>query len=167
MANTKFPLILNGIKFQVNPLNIAVSKPLVQGELATQGGVRFQVWYEAPEVITITGMSAGESAFKELIFLKQNFEVSSTQKLSELFYKTKIYRGFIQEIGVSHGIDQHLRFPYQITFQLIHGERFNIHDLALQPSGLIEEATNFLEENINAPIARGGKALGQVFGKVI
>jgi len=37
----------------------------------------------------------------------------------------------------------------------------------LEPSGIIGEATNLLEETINAPIARADAALGQLFGKII
>ena len=151
----------------MNPTNISVSKPLVRGELPTQGGIRYQFWYDSPEVVTIAGISAGETAYQELQSLKRNFEVTSSQRLSELFYKTKIYRGFINSIVVGHSVDAHLRFPYQIDFQLVHGEQFNIHDLALQPGGLLETATDFLEENINAPIARTSRALRKVFGKVV
>lgn len=167
MANTKFPLRLNGINFQVNPTNLSVSKPIVKGSLPTQSGVRFQIWYNQPEVLTIQGIAGGTTAYKELQFLKQNFEVTKTTNMSELFYKTKIYRGFIERVEVSHTTGQHQRFPYSITFQLVQGEQFNLADFALEPSGLIGEVTDFLEETINAPIARADQALGQVFGKII
>jgi hypothetical protein len=167
MANTKFPLRLNGVNFQVNPTNLNIKKPIVKGTVNTQGGVRFQIWYNQPEVLTISGLSAGNSAYKELQFLKQNYEVTKSTNMSELFYKTKIYRGFIDSLEVGHSTDRHQRFPYSIVFQLVHGEQFNIHDFALEPNGLIGEATNFLEETINAPIARADAALGQLFGKII
>lgn len=167
MANTKFPLRLNGVNFQVNPTNLSVKKPIVKGTVSTQGGVRFQIWYNQPEVLQIQGLAAGNSAYKELQFLKQNFEVTKSTNMSELFYKTKIYRGFIDSLEVGHTIDRHQRFPYAIVFQLVQGEQFNIQDFALEPGGLIGEATDFLEETINAPIARADAALGQVFGKII
>jgi len=167
MANTRFPLILNNIRFQVNPRNISVNKPLLYQELATQHGVRYQIWYDRPETLTIQGMSAGDTAFRELLFLKQNFERTTSNKISELFYKTKVYRGFITQLTVGHSVDEHLRFPYQIEFQLLQGEQFNIHDFSLEASGLLSRPLNFLEENINAPIARSEKALGTLFGRVI
>lgn len=167
MANTKFPLRLNGINFQVNPTGITVKKPIVKGAVNTQGGVRFQIWYNQPEVLQITGIAAGTTAFSELQFLKQNYEVTKTTNMSELFYKTKIYRGFIDSIDVGHTIQNHQRFPYTIVFQLVQGEQFNIHDFALEPSGLLGQVTGFLEETLNAPIARADKALGSVLGKIV
>jgi hypothetical protein len=168
MANTKFPLKLNGINFQVNPTNLSVSKPIVKGSLSTQSGVRFQIWYNQPEVLTISGLSTGQSAYAELQFLKQNYEITNTQNISTLFYKTKNYRGFIDSIEVGHSIDRHQRWPYTIQFQLIQGEQFNIQDFALQPStSALGQLTNLLEQNINAPIARANQALGSVLGKII
>jgi len=167
MANTKFPLKLNGVSFLVNPTNISVKKPIVKGSLNTQGGVRFQVWYNEPEILIINGISTGQSAYAELQFLKQNYEVTKTTNLSTLFYKTKNYRGFIDSIEVGHSIDRHQRWPYTIQFQLLQGEQFNIQDFALQPSGLVGQVTNLLEQNINAPIARATGALGSALGKII
>lgn len=165
MANTKFPITINGVKFQVNPTSLSISKPIVKGTLPTQGGYRFQIWYNAPEVLAIQGIAAGQTAFNELIFLKNNFERTKTSVPSELFYKTKIYKGFIDKINVGHSVAAHQRFPYDITFQFLHGESFNLQDLSLQPSGLLGEATDFLEENIGAPIARADAAISQTLGR--
>lgn len=170
MANTKFPLKLNGVNFQVNPTNLSVKKPIVKGSLSTQSGVRFQIWYNQPEILTISGLSTGQSAYAELQFLKQNYEITNTTNISTLFYKTKNYRGFIDSIEVGHSIDRHQRWPYTIQFQLIQGEQFNIMDFALQPStstGPFGQVTGALEQNINAPIARATTALGAVMGKII
>ena len=170
MANTKFPLKLNGVNFQVNPTNLSIKKPIVKGSLSTQSGVRFQIWYNNPEILTISGISAGTSAYSELLFLKQNYEITTTSTISTLFYKTKNYRGFIDSIEVGHTIDRHQRWPYTIQFQLIQGEQFNIMDFALQPSttsGILGTVTGALEQNINAPIARANTALGAVMGKII
>jgi hypothetical protein len=164
---TKFPLILNNIKFQVNPKNIRVTKPLVVADVATQAGIKYQIWYNQPELIVITGISAGDSAYKELMFLKQNFEVTSSSRLSQLFYKTTIYTGFIRKLEVGHNLDEHLRFPYTIDFQLVQGQKFNIEDFALQPEGALSRATSFLEDNINAPISRFENSLDSVFKKLI
>lgn len=166
MANTKYPLILNGIKFQVNPTALSVTKPILKGKMDTMSGTRFQIWYNQAEVLKIKGIAAGETAYRELLFLKQQYERTSTSAVSELYYKTKIYRGFIDSVGVGHSTQQHQRFPYDIEFQLLYGEKFNIHDFALQPSGILGAAASLLEENINAPIARADKVLGQAFGNL-
>jgi len=167
MSNTKFPLIINGVKFLVNPRSIRVTSPLVYGNLQTQGGIIYQIWYSQPEMIVITGWSAGESAYSELLSLKSNFEYTTTNNLSELYYKLTAYKGFITNLTVGHSLDNFLRFPYEINFQLLAGQSFNIHDLSLQPSGIVGEAQDFLEENINAPIARASNALNKTLGKFI
>ena len=166
MSNTKYPLILNGIKFQVNPTSLSVTKPILKAKMDTMSGTRFQIWYNQAEVLTIKGVAAGETAYRELLFLKQQYERTSSTAVSELYYKTKIYRGFIDTVGVGHATQTHQRFPYDITFQLLYGQQFNIHDMALEPKGVVGEASSFLEENINAPIARVDKLLGQGFGNL-
>lgn len=167
MANLKFPLILNGVKFKVNPTSLSISKPLVKSELPTKTGVRYQIWFDHPETLTISGISAGESAYRELLSLKRNFERTNSTNLSQLFYKTKNYRGFIDTITVTHAVGEHQRFPYTIVFQLLQGEQFNIQDFALDPRGIIGEGLGLIEQNINEPIARAERALGQVLGKII
>ena len=161
----RFPLILNNVRFQVNPRNLRIRKPLIFGDLATQEGIQYQIWYNAPEMLTITGISAGESAYQELLFLKNSFE--SSTKISELFYKTKIYRGFMKSLEVGHTLDEHLRFPYTIEFQMLHGESFNIHDFALNPTGALSRASNFIQEKIGAPISNASRALNKALGKII
>ena len=166
MAN-RFPLILNNIRFQVNPKNITVTKPLTVADLPTQGGVRYQIWYDAPETIQIAGVSAGDTAYRELLFLKQNYEQSATAGISELFYKTKIYKGFIRSIKVGHTLDEHQRFPYTIEFQLISGQQFNFQDFALEPTGILSRVSNFIEQKVSVPIANAEQGLSNLFGKVI
>ena len=168
MANTRFPLKINGVNFQVNPTSLSIKKPIVKGSLNTQDGVRFQIWYNQPEVLTISGLSTGQSAYAELQFLKQNYEVTATTTISTLFYKTNVYHGFIDSVEVGHSVDRHQRWPYQIVFQLIQGEQFNIQDFALQPStGLLGQVAGLLEQNINAPIARATGSLGAAIHKII
>lgn len=166
MSNSRYPLILNGVKFQVNPRNLSIVKPIVKGTLNTQSGTHFQIWYNAPEILTINGISAGDTAYAELSFLKQNFERTSSSVLSELFYKSQVYRGFIDSVTVGHGVDNHERWPYQITFQLIYGEKFKIQDFSLNPTGAISQATGFLENIINAPISRATSSLNQTYGRL-
>lgn len=164
---TKTPLILNGVKFQVNPQGLNIDSKVVTTQLVTQGGIRFQTWYDSPQILTITGMSAGESAYQELQSLKANFEYTNTQGLSRLFYKNSTYTGFIQNITVSNNVDQHLRFPYTITFQLIQGQKFNFYDFAFNPSGLISSKLNQVSSIINAPIAAASNNLNAVMAKII
>jgi len=168
MANTKYPLKINGVNFQVNPTNLSITKPIVKGSVSTQAGVRFQIWYNQPEILTINGLSTGTTAQAELMFLKRNYEVTNTTNISTLFYKTKNYRGFIDSIEVGHSIDRHQRWPYTIVFQFLQGEQFNIQDFSLAPSsGVLGTALNTLTQTVNAPIARANVALGSVLGKFV
>lgn len=164
---TKFPLILNGVRFQVNPTNLTIKSAITLGELPTQNGIRYQIWFSTPQVLTINGTSAGDTAYRELLFLKENFEQTSSTAMSELFYKTKKYKGFIKNLDVGHSLDAHLRFPYTITFQLLQGERFNIQDFSLSTVGAISNALAPLTNVINEPISRFENSLNNVFGKLI
>lgn len=164
---TKTPLILNGVKFQVNPQSLSIESKVVSTSLPTQGGIRFQTWYDSPQVLTISGISAGETAYMELQSLKANFEYTNTRGLSKLFYKNSTYIGFIQGITVSNSVDQHLRFPYQIAFQLIQGQKFNFHDFAFNPTGLISSSLNQVSSIINVPIANAANNLNSVAAKII
>jgi len=114
----------------VNPTGLNIQKGVIFAPLNTQGGVKYQVWYDAPEILTITGESAMSTAYNELLFLKNNFE--RTNKVSELFYKTRLYKGFITNMQIDHNILGHPnRFSYTVTFQLLFGEKFAIEDFAL------------------------------------
>jgi len=166
MAN-RYPLILNGVKFYINPKNLSIEKPLQVGELLTQGGVQYQIWYDHPETLTIIGVSAGDTAYRELLFLKNSYEVGADVKTSELFYKTKTYIGFIRNIRVGHTLDEHLRFPYTIIFQLLQGQRFNLQDFALNSTGALSGLEQTIEQKIGAPIAGLEQGLNNFFGKII
>ena len=127
---TKFPLQINNLRFKVNPTGLNITKPVSYAPLSTQNGVIYQVWFDAPEILSISGISAGNTAFEELNFLKRNFE--RTDKISELFYKTRIYKGFITNMTVDANITGHPNtFTYSITFQLLFGEQFAIQDFAV------------------------------------
>ncbi len=148
MAKT-FPLQINNLRFSVNPTSLSISKPVTYQDLPTQSGVIYQVWYDSPEVLTIAGESAGKTAFQELGFLKRNFE--RTDKVSELFYKTRLYRGFITQMNVEHAIGHINRFTYNITFQLLQGEQFAFEDFSLTrlDIGFVGEGLRKLESKIN------------------
>lgn len=146
---TRFPLQLNNIRFLVNPTGMNITKGLNFAPLNTQTGVKYQMWYESPEVLTISGDAAGDTGYRELLFLKQQFE--RTNKLSQLFYKTRIYKGFITNIQVDHNVNHVNRFSYTITFQLLQGEKFAIEDFALtrKEEGLVSSALKKVEDFIN------------------
>ena len=153
---SKFPIQINNLRFLVNPTGINVKKDLSFSPINTQSGVRYQVWYNNPEVVTITGESAGDTAYKELNFLKRNFQRSD--KLSELFYKTRLYKGFITSISFDHNILSHPnRFSYTISFQLLQGETFGIEDFSLDRNsqGIASEAIAKVEDFINEQINIG------------
>lgn len=146
---SRFPLQLNSLRFYVNPTGLNIQKGLNYNTLATQGGVKYQVWYETPEILTITGDCAGDTAYKELVFLRQQYEL--TNKISELFYKTQLYRGFITSVQVDHSTQHLNRFSYTIVFQLLQGEKFAIEDFSLtdNETGIVSDTINRLENTIN------------------
>lgn len=163
-----FPVILNGIRFQVNPKSLDVNKTLKVGSLDTQGGVVFQFWYNSPETLNISGMSAGTTAFQELLFLRQNFDVTiNPGTVSQLFYKSKTYRGFLSNLKVAHSTSRHLLFEYSMTFQLLQGEQFKIEDFALTPTGAIGKLTTIFSQTVNTPIAGFEDKINSIMGKAI
>lgn len=163
---TKFPIQLNNLRFFVNPTQISVSKSVSFSTLATQGGVSYQVWYDAPEMLTLTGASAGSTAYRELLFLKRNFE--RTDKASELFYKTRLYRGFITSLTIEHSTSHINQFNYTIQFQLLQGEKFGIEDFSLtgKETGIIgtqlRAAENFVNEKLNVVETNISKLLSKL-----
>lgn len=165
---TKFPVILNGVKFQVNPRSLDSSKSVKYGSLDTQSGVVFQFWYNNPEVLNISGLSAGVTAYQELLFLRQNYDVTvNPGKISQLFYKSKTYRGFLGNLKVTHSTSRHTLFDYSMTFQLLQGEEFKIEDFALQSSGLLGKVSTILSQIVNAPIAGFENQIGKITGRLI
>ena len=131
MAQPKrYPVILNGVRFLINPKHITVRKPLSMGTLATQEGIKYQVWYELPEIITIGGQSAGETAFKELQFLKDTY--AKADKVSEMYYKNRLYKGIIQELTITSSSDYIFRYKYSLTIQLLNKQVFAIEDLSVK-----------------------------------
>lgn len=167
---TTFPVIINGVRFQVNPKSLEVQKSVKYQALDTQNGVVYQFWYNNPEILTISGISAGTSAFQELIFLKNNYDTTlNPGKLSQLFYKSNTYNGFIDSMKVSHVISQgtHLMFQYNMTFRFLQGEQFKIEDFALQPTGLLGKLTTIFSQTVNQPIAGLENQINRIFGKVI
>jgi hypothetical protein len=167
---TIYPVILNGVRFQVNPRSLDISKGIKYGSLETQNGVVYQFWYNNPEVLKISGISAGTSAFQELIFLRNNYDVTlNPGKISQLFYKSKTYNGFLANLQVTHNISQgtHLLFQYNLTFQLLQGEEFKFEDFALQPTGVLGQATTIFSQTINQPIAGLENRINNIVGKVI
>ena len=163
---TKFPLILNNLRFFINPTGMNITKGLNFAQVNTQNGVIYQIWYDAPEVLTMSGQSSGKTAYNELAFLKRDFE--KTNKLSDLFYKTRVYKGFITNLTVDHNTGHPNRFNYTITFQLLQGEKFAIEDFTLNQTrsvgGTVERVIKKVQDFINAPIAKFENKIGKIFG---
>lgn len=163
---TKFPLQINNLRFYVNPTNLNVQKSVAMGTLPTQGGVKYQIWYDAPEILTISGQSAGSTAYKELVFLKRNYD--RTNKVSELFYKTRIYRGIITNMQIDHSTEHINRFNYTITMQLLFGEKFAPEDFSLQgnETGIVGRELRRLESFINEPINKLESSIEKLLNKI-
>jgi hypothetical protein len=163
---TKFPLQLNSLRFFVNPTNLRITKAVNFAPLNTQNGVKYQIWYDAPELLTISGASAGKTAYKELVFLKRNFE--RTNKLSELFYKTRIYKGFITNMEIDHSTSHPNQFNYTITFQLLFGEKFAIEDFSLtgNEKGIVGRTLEQVENFINEPLNKLESSIEKLLAKL-
>jgi len=144
---TFLPVQINNLRFSVNPTHLNITKGVNFGTLPTQDGVKYQVWYDAPEILTIAGTSAGKTAYIELSFLKRNFE--RTNKLSELFYKTRIYKGFITNLQVEHSTTHINQFTYSITFQLVFGEKFAIEDFTVTSKEIGGRIGRYINEPLN------------------
>lgn len=162
---TIYPLQLNGLKFFVNPRNMKISKAVAFSPLPTQGGVQYQVWYNAPEVLSISGASAGQTAYQELLFLKQNFE--KNDKLSTLFYKTQLYQGFITLLDVEASTSHLNEFTYQLNFQLLTGQEFAIEDFSLSTTnnGLVLGAIARLQTILNIPLNQANAKINNLLQK--
>lgn len=162
---TIYPLRLNDINFYVNPRNMKITKSVSYGTLPTQGGVQYQIWYNAPEMLVLTGASAGQTAYQELLFLQQQF--ANTNKLSTLFYKTQVYQGFITLLDVEASTTHLNEYTYTLNFQLLFGQQFAIEDFSISTTnnGLIEGAIGRLETVLNIPLNKASQSISNLLQK--
>jgi hypothetical protein len=162
---TIYPLQLNGLRFFVNPRNMKITKAVSFAQLPTQSGVQYQVWYNTPEMLVMTGASAGQTAYQELLFLKQNFE--KNDKLSTLFYKTRLYQGFLTLLDVESSTSHLNEFTYTINFQLLTGQEFAIEDFSISTTnnGLIQGAIGRLQNILNIPLNQANAKITNLLQK--
>lgn len=164
MANI-YPLQLNSLKFFVNPRNMKITKNVSFAPLPTQSGVQYQVWYNAPEMLVISGSSAGQTAYQELLFLKQQYEKNN--KLSTLFYKTRVYQGFITLLDVEASVGHLNEFTYTLNFQLLTGQEFAIEDFSISTTnnGLVLGAIANLQKVLNIPLNQANAKINSLLQK--
>jgi hypothetical protein len=162
---TIYPLQLNGLRFFVNPRNMKITKAASFAPLTTQSGIQYQVWYNTPEMLVLTGASAGQTAYQELLFLKQNFE--KNDKLSTLFYKTRLYQGFLTLLDVEASTSHLNEFTYTINFQLLTGQEFAIEDFSISTTnnGLIQGAIGRLQNILNIPLNQANAKITNLLQK--
>src|SRR6267142_6251059 len=162
---TIYPFRLNNLNFFVNPRNLKITKGVSFGTLPTQGGVQYQIWYNAPEMLVMTGASAGQTAYQELLFLKQQFEANN--KLSTLFYKTQIYQGFITLLDVEASTSHLNEFTYTINFQLLFGQQFAIEDFSISTTnnGVVLGAIGRLATVLNIPLNKASSNISNLLQK--
>lgn len=160
-----YPVRLNNLNFYVNPRNMKITKAVNYGTLPTQGGVQYQIWYNAPEMLVMTGASAGQTAYQELLFLKQQFEANN--KLSTLFYKTQIYQGFITLLDVEASTSHLNEFTYTINFQLLFGQQFAIEDFSISTTnnGVVLGAIGRLATVLNIPLNKANANITNLLQK--
>lgn len=142
-----------------------ISKNVSFGTLPTQSGVQYQIWYNAPEMLALTGSSAGQTAYQELLFLKQNYEKNN--KLSTLFYKTRMYQGFIISLEVEASTSHLSEFTYSINFQLLTGQSFAIEDFSLTTNnnGIVQGAIGRLQTILNIPLNQANAKINNLLQK--
>lgn len=162
---TIYPLKLNDLNFYVNPRNMRISKAVSFAPLPTQSGVQYQVWYNAPEMLTLSGACAGQTAYQELLFLKQNFE--KNDKLSTLFYKTRLYQGFLTLLDVEASTSHLNEFTYTINFQLLTGQEFAVEDFSISTTnnGLVLGAIGRLQTILNIPLNQANAKINSLLQK--
>ena len=149
----KYPLTINNVKFTVNPKNISNRKQLNIAQLDTMGGRQYQVWWPAPEVVTIQGETFGDTAYSQLMFLKRHYD---STKVSTLTYKVHTYTGYITGLDVTADTGNLQVWIYTINFQLLHGQKFFVEDFAVTSTpiigGTVGQILNQIEEaTTNAP----------------
>lgn len=159
----KYSLILNNVKFLINPTSLSITKGVLMSNLNLQSGTKYYIWYDSPEVLTISGQAAGQTAYRELLFLKNNFERSD--KTSTLFYKTGLYYGIIVGLNTTFEAENPNRFTYSITFQLLFGQKFKIEDFALNPSGIMGQIAGIgqgIEDTINVYLNKAEEIVNNI-----
>lgn len=162
---TIYPLRINDLNFYVNPRNMKITKAVSYGTLPTQGGVQYQIWYNSPEMLVLTGSSAGQTAYQELLFLKQQFE--NNNKLSTLFYKTQVYQGFLTLLDVESSTTHLGEYTYTVNFQLLFGQQFAIEDFSLSTTnnGLVLGAIGRLATVLNIPLNKASANISNLLQK--
>lgn len=160
-----YPVTLNNLRFFVNPRNLKINKNISFATLPTQSGVQYQVWYNAPEMLIISGASAGQTAYQELLFLKQQYEKNN--KLSTLFYKTRQYQGFITMMDVESSTSHLNEFTYTINFQLLTGQSFAIEDFSISTinNGVVQSAIGRLQTILNIPLNQANAKINSLLQK--
>lgn len=160
-----YPLTLNNLRFFVNPRNMKITKNVSFAPLPTQSGVQYQVWYNAPEMLVLSGASAGQTAYQELLFLKQQYEKNN--KSSTLFYKTRLYQGFITLLDVEASTGHLNEFTYTLNFQLLTGQEFAIEDFSISTTnnGLVLGAIGRLQTILNIPLNQANAKITSLLQK--
>jgi hypothetical protein len=116
-------------------------------------------------MLVMSGASAGQTAYQELLFLKQQFE--SNNKLSTLFYKTQLYQGFLTLLDVEASTSHLNEFTYTINFQLLFGQQFAIEDFSISTTnnGVVEGAIGRLQNILNIPLNKASANITNLLQK--
>jgi len=124
-----FPVIIEGVRFLVNPTSIRLNTTAVTQEVNTVSGPVLQVWYPKFTIMYITGYAGGTRAYRELTYLRDFFFAEN--RIIKVFYKTKLYRGSFTYFDLSTETAENLRFKYQLNMLLLDNADFKYQDFAL------------------------------------
>lgn len=126
-----YPLIIEGVRFFVNPTQLKFNTQTVQNEVNTLGGPAIQYWYPKLTTLQLVGYAGGTRAYRELLNLRTNFFEKG--KKVRIFYKTSLYNAVLTLLEVSHVTEEHMRFRYQINAVFL--EPFKMEDFAINETG--------------------------------
>jgi len=136
MANF-FPIIIEGVRFLVNPTSFRLNTQALTSEVNTMSGPVLQIWYPRFSTLYITGYAGGTKAYRELTYLRDFFFAEN--RVANVFYKTKLYKGTFTLLDLSTETSEHIRFKYQLNMILLDSKYFKYQDFAL---GIFTKPTN-------------------------
>lgn len=142
-----FPLRLAGKRFFVNPTKIEVNKRTQIQELRTMAGTTFQTWPDLPDEVRFEGMSFGIRSLQELKNLSEAIERKPEDKVVEMVYKYRKYKGMVKDLKFSADADNPRQFNYTFSFVILE-DRFRARDMALGQLVGLKAEYDFIEGQI-------------------
>lgn len=143
-----FPMRIAGKRLFVNPTKIEINKRAQIQETRTMAGTTFQLWPDLPDEVRLEGISFGIRALDELKTLSIAMDDRTPEdKLVELVYKFRKYRGYVRSVKFSADAESPRVFNYSIDF-VIKDSRFRARDMVLGQLVGLKAEFDFLEAQL-------------------